>query len=115
MDADVAIGPRIEDYYRLGARTANHVTKLPNEGFEERPPLATHGNISLPRPERHPHDNFTSPRQDTNLAPAGFRFFPRVSHRVFKGGRPCEKRRSRHGRSSANLPSETKGLNFNYL
>jgi hypothetical protein len=34
MDADVANGSRIEDYYRLGACTANHVTKLPNEGFE---------------------------------------------------------------------------------
>ena len=113
MDADVANGPRIEDYHP-GARTANHVTNLPNEGFEKRPSSATHGNISPPR-EGHPHDNFTSPRQDTNLAPAGFRFFPRVSHRVFKGGRPCEKRRSRSGRSSANLPSETKGLNFNYL
>ncbi len=83
--------------------------------FDERPASATYGNASLPRPERHPHDNFTSPRQDTNLAHAGFRFFQRVSDRVLKRGRPCEKRRSRRGCSSANLPSETNGLNFDYL
>jgi hypothetical protein len=99
MDADVCNDLRIED----------------NEAFNERPASATYRNVSPPCPERHPHDNFTSPRQNTNLPHAGFRFFPRISDRVFKGGRPCEKRRRRRGCSSANLPTETKGLNFDYL
>ena len=72
-------------------------------------------DVSLSRPERHFHDDFTSPRQDTNFAHAASRFFLRISDRVFKRGRPCEKRRSRRGCSSANLPSEAKGLNFDYL
>jgi hypothetical protein len=73
------------------------------------------GDVSLSRPERHSHDDFTSPCQDTNFAHARSLPFPRISDRVFKRGRPCEKRRSRRGCSSANLPSEAKGLNFDYL
>ena len=72
-------------------------------------------DVSLSRPERHSHDDFTSPCQDTNFAHARSRPFPRISDRVFKRGRPCEKRRSQRSRSSANLPSEAKGLNFDYL
>jgi len=65
--------------------------------------------------KRHFHDDFTSPLQDTNLAHAASRSFLRIGDRVFKRGRPCEKRGSRRGCSSANLPSEAKGLNFDYL
>ena len=72
-------------------------------------------DISLLCPERHFHDDFTSPRQDTNLAHAPSRSFLRIGDGVFKRGRPCEKRRSWRGCSSANLPSEAKGLNFDYL
>src|SRR6476620_6738668 len=98
--------------------TNAHVTgvaNLPIERFRERAASATDGRrVSLPRPEMHFHNDLTSPRQDTNFASAAFHFFSRVRDRVFKRGRPCEKRRSRRC-SSANLPSETKGLNFDYL
>ena len=72
-------------------------------------------DISRLCPERHFHDDFTSPRQDTNFSHAPSRSFLCIGDRVFKRGRPCEKRGSGRGCSSANLPSEAKGLNFDYL
>jgi len=94
---------------------ANRTANLSYEAFGGHPASTTYRNVSLPRPERRSHNNFTSPGQDPNLAHAGPRFFSRVSDRMFKRRRPREKRRRRRGYRSANLPSKTKGLNFDYL
>jgi hypothetical protein len=94
---------------------ANRVANPPNEGFGDCAKSATYGNVSLSCSERHLHDNFTSPRQDTNLAHARSPSFLCIGDRVFKRGRPREKGRGRPGCSSANLPSDAKGPNFDYF
>ncbi len=114
MYADVCNYPELKTTV-LAPANVNRVANLPMKASASAQLQLPMEDVSLSRPERHSHDDFTSPRQDTNFAHAGSRSFPRVSDRVFKRGRPCEKRRSRRGCSSANLPSEAKGLNFDYL
>ena len=71
MYADVCNYPELKTTTVLAPANVTRVANLPNEDFSERALQLPMGDVSLSRPERHSHDDFTSPRQDTNFAHAG--------------------------------------------